>query len=145
MASEKLLKIDSRDNVLVALTTLPAGVSVLHEGVSYTPLQDIPAKHKMAIENLDLGAQVIMYGGVVARVREAIPRGGLLSTRNVQHDVTDFARRESAFSVGSPRRDALANAHVQWLPPGRRASWYAELLAGDPVRVLRKPQRRGAA
>jgi altronate hydrolase len=102
MAPEKLLKIDPRDNVLVALTTLPAGVPVLYAGASYTPLHDIPAKHKMAIENLDLGTQVIMYGGVVGRVRQAIPGGGLLSTRNVQHDATEFARGESHFQWPGP-------------------------------------------
>ncbi|MGB0124422.1 MAG: altronate dehydratase family protein [Silvibacterium sp.] len=102
MAPEKLLKIDPRDNVLIALMTLPAGIPVSFAGASYTPLTDIPAKQKIAIEDLPVGAHVIMYGGIVGRVREAISRGGLLSTRNVQHDVTDFARRESHFHWSAP-------------------------------------------
>ena len=102
MAPEKLLKIDPRDNVLIALTTLPAGIPVSFAGASYTPLTDIPAKQKIAIEDLAVGAHVIMYGGIVGRVHEAIWRGGLLSTRNVQHDVTDFARRESHFHWSAP-------------------------------------------
>ncbi len=102
MPAEKLLKIDPRDNVLVALTTLPAGVPVFFSGESYIPLVEIPAKHKFAIEDLPAGSQIIMYGGVVGRVREAITRGGLLSTRNVQHDATDFARRDTHFAWTPP-------------------------------------------
>jgi altronate hydrolase len=102
MAAEKLLKIDPLDNVLVALTDLPADQPVELAGVSYLPLQNIPAKHKFATEDLAVGASVFMYGGVVGRVREAIPKGGLLSTRNVQHDATGFARRDT---------------HFHWTPP----------------------------
>src|SRR5580698_853531 len=102
MAAEKVLRIDPRDNVLVALTTLPGGESVSFAGASYIPLVNIPAKHKFAMEDLEVGSKVIMYGGVVGRVRETIPRGGLLSTRNVQHDATGFAR---------------GNTHTQWTPP----------------------------
>ena len=102
MAAEKLLKIDPLDNVLVALTTLPGGKPVSLAGASYVPLTEIPAKQKFAIEDLPIGAKIIMYGGVVGRVREAIPRGGLLSTRNIQHDATDFTRRDT---------------HFEWTPP----------------------------
>jgi altronate hydrolase len=102
MAAEKLLKIDPLDNVLVALTDLPADQPVELAGVSYLPLQNIPVKHKFATEDLAVGASVFMYGVVVGRVREAIPKGGLLSTRNVQHDATGFARRDT---------------HFHWTPP----------------------------
>jgi altronate hydrolase len=114
MSTEKVLKIDPLDNVLVALANLPAGEPVPFAGVSYTPATAIPAKHKFAIEDLVVGSKVIMYGGVVGRVREAIPRGGLLSTRNVQHDATDFARRD---------------AHFQWTPPDV-ASWRQRAFQG---------------
>jgi altronate hydrolase len=102
MAVEKLLKIDPRDNVLVALADLTAGDPVELAGVSYLPVHNIPAKHKFATSDLPIGSTVIMYGGVVGRVREDIPKGGLLSTRNVQHDATPFSRRDT---------------HYQWTPP----------------------------
>jgi altronate hydrolase len=102
MDSHKLLQIDPRDNVLVALEPLPAGEAVTFHGATYIPHAAVPSKHKFAIEDLAVGAHVVMYGGVVGRVREAIPRGGLLSTRNVQHDATGFARRET---------------HFHWTPP----------------------------
>jgi len=102
MPTEKVLKIDPLDNVLVALTSLPGGELVSFAGESYVPPTAIPAKHKFAIEDLPVGSRVIMYGGVVGRVREAIPRGGLLSTRNVQHDATGFARRDVEFHWTAP-------------------------------------------
>jgi altronate hydrolase len=102
MGSGKVLKVDVRDNVLVALTSLPAGQPVPFNGTVYTPLSEIPAKQKFAIHDLAVGDEVIMYGGRVGRVREAIPRGGLLTTRNVQHDATGFSAK---------------NADVQWTPP----------------------------
>lgn len=102
MAAEKLLRIDPRDNVLVALTDLRGGEPVQFGGETFVPAMDIPAKHKFAIDAMPVGAHVLMYGGVVGRVREEIPRGGLLSTRNVQHDATGFARRDTHFAWTPP-------------------------------------------
>jgi altronate hydrolase len=102
MATVKLLQIDLRDNVLIALEPLNAGEPIEFASQSYAPPIAIPAKHKLAMEDLSVGSHIIMYGGVVGRVREPIPRGGLLSTRNVQHDATGFARRETQFHWTHP-------------------------------------------
>lgn len=100
--SAKVLQIDPRDNVLVALEPLNPGEPVAFAGATYTLVAPIPAKHKFATEDLPVGSQVIMYGVVVGRVREAIPPGGVITTRNLAHDTTDFARRD---------------AHFHWTPP----------------------------
>ncbi len=102
METGKLLQIDPRDNVLVALEPLPAGAPVWFGGRNYVPQTAIPAKHKLAMEDLPVGSHIRMYGGVVGRVREAIACGGLISTRNVQHDTAEYARR---------------NLHFDWTPP----------------------------
>ena len=114
MTSSKLLQIDPRDNVLVALEQLPAGETVFFAGQSYAPPVVIPAKHKFAIEDLPVGAPIRMYGGVVGRVREAIPRGGLISTRNVRHDATNFAR---------------SDVHFDWTPPDV-TRWHGRTFQG---------------
>ncbi|HZD50948.1 MAG TPA: UxaA family hydrolase [Silvibacterium sp.] len=80
MTARKILQIDPRDNVLVALEPLNAGEPVTFAHATYSPVAAIPAKHKFATEDLPVGSHVIMYGGVVGRVREAIPRGGLIGT-----------------------------------------------------------------
>jgi altronate hydrolase len=101
MAAEKILRVDPKDNVLVALTPLTAGQTVTFLGEDYVLQSDIPAKHKFATRDLANGDEVTMYGGKVGLVRQPIPRGGLLSTRNVQHDSTDFGPKTENF-VWSP-------------------------------------------
>jgi altronate hydrolase len=102
MASEKILRIDPKDNVLVALTTLPAGEAIVFSGEQYVPLAEIPAKQKFAMRDLAVGDEVIMYGGVVGLVRQAIPRAGLLSTRNVQHDASGFGPKAGNYDWSPP-------------------------------------------
>jgi altronate hydrolase len=99
---EKILRIDPKDNVLVALTSLPAGEPITFAGEQYIPRSDIPAKHKFAIRNLAVGDEVIMYGGVVGLIRQPIPRGGLLSTRNVQHDASGFGPKVGEYTWSAP-------------------------------------------
>jgi altronate hydrolase len=102
MASEKTLKIDPRDNVIVALTQLTSGEAVAVAGEQYILRADIPAKQKFATRDFAVGDEVIMYGGVVGVVREAIPKGGLLSTRNVQHDASGFGPKVGEYSWTPP-------------------------------------------
>ena len=99
MAAEKILRVDPKDNVLVALTQLPAGEAITFAGEQYVPQSDIPAKQKFAMRDLAVGDEVIMYGGIVGLVRQPIPRGGLLSTRNVQHDASGFGPKVGELSL----------------------------------------------
>jgi altronate hydrolase len=100
--SDTALQIDLRDNVLVALATLPAG-TLVHYGhppasASCHVVQTIPAKHKMALADLKQGDLIRMYGMVVGEVVEAIPRGGLVTTRNVRHRTDPYtATRHPVF------------------------------------------------
>ena len=109
MAAEKILRIDPQDNVLVALTDLPAGQAITFAGEQYIPVADIPAKQKFAIRDLAIGDEVIMYGGIVGLVRQPIPRGGLLSTRNVQHDASGFGPKVGEYSWTAPDVSAWAS------------------------------------
>jgi altronate hydrolase len=102
MAAEKILRIDPKDNVLVALIGLPAGEPITFAGEQYVPPSEIPAKHKLAIRDLAVGDEVIMYGGMVGLVRQPIPRGGLLSTRNVQHDASGFGPKVGEYAWSAP-------------------------------------------
>jgi altronate hydrolase len=88
---ETVLQLDPRDNVLVALTTLDLGTQVRLGAVSCMVTQTIPAKHKMALVDLKPGDIVYMYGMVVGEVVEAIPRGGLITTRNIRHRAADYS------------------------------------------------------
>jgi altronate hydrolase len=83
--AENVLKLDARDNVLVALAPLEAGTTV-HYGAESCPVtQAVPAKHKMALVDLAPGDVIYLYGMIVGEAVTAIPRGGLISTRNIRH------------------------------------------------------------
>src|SRR6516225_4952086 len=104
--AETVLQLDLRDNVLVALTSLTSG-TVVHYG--HAPdshacpvTQPIPAKHKMALADLNPGDLVRMYGMVVGEVTQAIPRGGLLSTRNVRHRADPYSATRHPVSFALP-------------------------------------------
>jgi altronate hydrolase len=99
---QSVLQLDSRDNVLVALTLLPKGERIQFSGDTYTLLSDIPAKQKFVTRDLGVGDQVIMYGGLVGTTSEAIRRGDLLSTRNIRHAASDFHSSTEAFRWTPP-------------------------------------------
>src|SRR3954463_15949728 len=70
--AETALQIDLRDNVLVALAPLAAG-TVVHFGHppasgSCPVSENIPAKHKLALADLEPGDLIRMYGMVVGEV-----------------------------------------------------------------------------
>jgi altronate hydrolase len=105
---ETVLQLDPRDNVLVALAPLAAGAIVRFGPTSpasaCTVTEAIPAKHKLALVDLKPGELVLMYGMVVGEATAAIPRGGLLSTRNVRHRTGGYTAQRNPVSF------ALADA-----------------------------------
>ena len=124
-----VLQLDSRDNVLVALTPLRKGELIPFSGDTYSLLSDIPAKQKFVTRDLQPGDQVIMYGGLVGTATVPIRRGDLLSTRNIRHAASDFhasgetarwtpldvsAWRERTF-LGYHRRDGQVGTRNYWL------------------------------
>ena len=107
---ETALQIDPRDNVLVALAPLAAG-TVVHYGhppasASCPVTQNIPAKHKLALVDLNPGDLIRMYGMVVGEATQAIPRGGLLATRNVRHRAGPYSPARHPVSYALPDASA---------------------------------------
>jgi altronate hydrolase len=90
LTQNKILQLDSKDNVLIALADLRQGELVRFQSQSCIVTSSIPAKHKFATEDLPAGADVIMYGVLVGKASKAIRRGEALSTTNVQHAAATF-------------------------------------------------------
>ena len=80
-----ILKIHPKDNVLVALVDLPVGELISHDTGTVTTVDPIQAKHKLAINNIEEGDSIYMYGVLVGKAQARIPAGGLLTTANVKH------------------------------------------------------------
>lgn len=98
----QVLKLDSGDNVLIALANLDQGEQIQFEGNSYALVSNIPAKHKFATENLATGDDVIMYGVLVGAALKPIRRGERLTTSNVHHQATAFHEQSGEY---------------RWVPP----------------------------
>ena len=82
---KKVLKVNPKDNVVVALLDLPAGESVHLDGTDYTVVKDIKAKHKFAAVDFEDGDHIIMYGVIVGKANQHIQKGEVITTENVKH------------------------------------------------------------
>lgn len=95
--NNKVLQLNPRDNVLVALQNLSQGDSLTFNQSSYSLASPVHAKHKFAIRDLAVGDPVIMYGVLVGKAVEPIAKGQALTTRNVRHDSAAFQEKSSAY------------------------------------------------
>jgi altronate hydrolase len=111
---QKVLQLDSRDNVLIALADLKKGETIRYGGAEVTLASDIPAKQKFPTEDLTVGAPVIMYGVLVGKSFRPVLRGELLTTGNLHHEAAPY--REQA-------------GDYRWNPPDV-SSWKARKFLG---------------
>jgi altronate hydrolase len=98
----KVLQIDPRDNVLIALADLKRGDSVTLDSQTYRLESDVAAKHKIAREELATGANVIMYGVIVGKAVEPIRQGQALTTRNIRHAAGPFREKSREYVWRTP-------------------------------------------
>ncbi|MBW3546288.1 MAG: altronate dehydratase family protein, partial [Bacteroidetes bacterium] len=107
--AQNILKIHPNDNVLVALTDLPAGSTVTYEGQTLTLADTVPAKHKFAQQPIAAGGKILMYGSLVGKAVDPIPAGGLLHTQNVKHEANSFGSKSETFQWQAPDVSRWAN------------------------------------
>jgi altronate hydrolase len=100
--STKFLKIHPADNVYVALTDLKAGEKISSQDVSLTLPNDVQAKHKFVETALQTDDEITMYGCLVGKALQPIPRGGVISTHNVKHKSSQFSGRNQVFNWAAP-------------------------------------------
>ena len=99
---DRVLQLDARDNVLIALTDLNQGEHIEFHGKTYTLVSSVPAKHKFATQDLAVGADVIMYGVLVGKAAKPINRGERLTTSNVSHQASDFHEQTGQYRWEAP-------------------------------------------
>ena len=98
----RVLKLDSKDNVLIALAGLHRGEQISFDSQFYTLESDVPAKHKFATEDFATGASIIMYGVLVGKAVAPIRRGELLTTRNIHHQAAAFQEKTEEYRWTPP-------------------------------------------
>lgn len=102
MANKKILKVHPADDMIVALTDLPAGEALDYEGETFTIQETIPAKHKFAVRDFTPGEGLRMYGVLVGKATEPIPKGSLISTRNLKHAATPYFTKNQSYEWTPP-------------------------------------------
>lgn len=86
MQKRMYIKLDPKDNVMVALQDLAAGTLVdTGSGNELILLEKIPAKHKFFLTSLPAGGHIIMYGVLAGKAQQEIPAGSLMNVFNTKH------------------------------------------------------------
>jgi len=106
---QSYLKIHPDDNVLVALKDLPSGMPVSLVNGELKLQQDVKAKHKFFINDMNAGDDVSMYGALVGKVQFDIPKGGLMTTQNTKHAAGEYVYRGFKSKWQSPDVLRFAN------------------------------------
>src|SRR5882757_1799757 len=112
--TRKVLRIDARDNVLIALCDFSRGATLDFAQQSFTLTSDVPAKHKFATRDFLPGDSIVMYGVPVGEALRPISRGEAITTLNVRHSAAAFHRKDSGQA---------------WTPPDVRA-WKTKTFQG---------------
>ena len=125
----RVLQLDPRDNVLVALTDLGKGERIRFLKRDYVLSADVPAKHKFVTEQVAAGGEIIMYGVLVGKATEALQPGDLLATRNLRHAAREFHETERVGRAWTPpdvsawREKTFAGYHRADGQVGSRNYW----------------------
>jgi altronate hydrolase len=113
MFPNKILRIHSRDNIIVALTNLSKGDIVELDGVSSALVSDVKAKHKFAVRNLTIGEEVYMYGVVVGKAKNKILQGEVITRQNIIHETEPYIVPKNAARKNwtSPNLTSFSKKH----------------------------------
>ena len=114
------IRLDARDNVVVARMDVPAGTAVPSEGL--TTLQDVPSGHKIAARFIRQGEPVLKYNTLIGFAPVDIPAGTHMHSHNIQFDAFE---RDYAFS-----RDYRPTDYV---PEDQRATFQGIVRADGRV------------
>lgn len=98
----RVLKINEKDNVLVALQDLEKDLMIGYKGLAIVLTEPIPAKHKFYMHDMQTGDEVIMYGVLVGKIQRDVTAGSRMSTENLQHASQPYGYRKANIEWQAP-------------------------------------------
>lgn len=101
MQKNRLLKIDTSDNVLVALVDLDRGI-ISYEQLSINLPRAVKQKHKFLTADLSKGEKIIMYGVPVGKANWELKEGEVLTIENVTHFADEVTIHEGGYIWQTP-------------------------------------------
>ncbi|MBE5962513.1 MAG: altronate dehydratase [Lachnospiraceae bacterium] len=127
---QDFIKINSKDNVAVALADLTKGSTVTVDNEAVTLLEDIPRGHKFTLVALKENDDVVKYGFPIGHVTTAVEAGTWVHTHNVKTNlgdlleysytpnVTPLQNREKAYFDGYRRENGKVGIRNEiWIVP----------------------------
>ncbi len=127
---EKMIRINEKDNVAVALAPIGQGESFSFGDVSVTAAEPIPQGHKIALSDLAEGEYVVKYGFPIGHTTADVKKGSWLHTHNIRTnlegeieytyhpDVRPLPAQEAGTFQGYRRKDGRAAIRNEiWIIP----------------------------
>ncbi|MFT3847000.1 MAG: altronate dehydratase family protein [Lacibacter sp.] len=111
---KELIKINAKDNVVIALRNFSAGEVISVDGKDITLLSNIERGHKIALTDIPEGTDIIKYGYPIGISTAAIKQGEHVHVQNVKtklHDVFDYSYNPSLHDVVHPKRNLTFNGY----------------------------------
>lgn len=102
---KKVLKVNPKDNVAVALVDLTQEETVTLGDLTYNIIKDTKAKHKFVTEDLAMGDEIIMYGVLVGKASQPIQKGEVITTENVKHQSAKVEGKTETTAWTAPNVD----------------------------------------
>ena len=114
---QNFLKIHDNDNVIVALQTLSRGTEVvLESGHAVIAKEEIPAGHKMAIQDIPAGCEVVKYGYRIGNAKGDISAGDWIHTHNVKTALGDLLEYTyEPIPIEEPKADHIKNEDITFM------------------------------
>lgn len=127
----KFIRINVADNVAVALQEVEAGTRIDIDGVDAAACCKIPAGHKVALQDMPEGENIVKYGFPIGHLLTPVKKGGLVDHTNLktnleglleytyEPDLTEVhAASEKAYFKGFRRKDGRAGIRNElWIIP----------------------------
>ena len=88
METQKYIKINPADTVVVCLTPMAKGEVVSVDDKEVALLQDVPAGHKILIEDTRAGANIIKYGYPIGHAAEDLVAGQWVNEHNLKTNLS---------------------------------------------------------
>lgn len=101
--NNRVVLIHAHDNVAVALDNIIKGTTVIIKGKPCILAENIKAKHKFTINDVNAGDPIILYGIKVGQAVTSIPEGSAITTKNTENGTEQIQRN-------TPR-------NYKWTPP----------------------------
>jgi altronate hydrolase len=82
---DNALKVNPRDNVVIAIRQITKGEDVVVDGVKLlSAAEDVAASHKIALVDIKAGGEIIRYGEPIVQARDDIHMGRWVHVHNTQ-------------------------------------------------------------